>query len=152
MGYDNTGLKVKTKGFYGVTEVKCSVLGSTAYEKKFIPGPNAYESRGKSMGQILNEKKKAYLYQYQPKRKPDSGVKWRKTKEPGPTYDDDKAREKSASMKNPIKISVPRAKNASYLSTILRTKKQVPGVGSYKTLETDKQLAKPINSLKMRRH
>lgn len=42
-------LKPKIHGFYANSESKCSVTGSIAFEKKFIPGPNAYESRGKAM-------------------------------------------------------------------------------------------------------
>lgn len=54
--YDNTGLKEKIHGHYNKSEPKCSVLVTTAYEKKFIPGPNVYEGRGKSMGEMLKEK------------------------------------------------------------------------------------------------
>ena len=83
--YDNTGLKDKVHGFYGPSELKCSVISSTAFEKKFIPGPNAYEdNRGKGMSLILKEKAKRYLYQHKP-TKFESGVKWKKTNEPAPT-------------------------------------------------------------------
>ena len=73
--YDNTGLKDKVHGFYGPSETKCSVISSSAYEKKFIPGPNAYEGRGKSMSVELKEKAKKYMYVYKP-GKYTSGVKW----------------------------------------------------------------------------
>lgn len=48
--YSTDNLKIKkTPGFYDNTETKFSMTGSVAFEKKFIPGPNAYESRGRSM-------------------------------------------------------------------------------------------------------
>ena len=57
--YDNTGLKQKVHGFYGPSEVKCSVISSIAFEKKMNPGPNAYsDNRGKDMSAILKDKAK----------------------------------------------------------------------------------------------
>ena len=61
--YDNTGLKDKVHGFYGPSEVKCSVISSTAFERKMVPGPNAYEdNRGKGMSALLKDKAKNFLY------------------------------------------------------------------------------------------
>ena len=40
-------VKPKTKGFYANSEPKCSVVTSTAFEKKGIPAPNVYKGRGK---------------------------------------------------------------------------------------------------------
>ena len=42
-------IKPKTKGFYNNSEPKCSVMTSTAFEKKTIPAPNVYKGRGKDM-------------------------------------------------------------------------------------------------------
>jgi len=41
--------KPKILGFYGNSEDRCSIIASTMFEKKKLPAPNAYESRGKSM-------------------------------------------------------------------------------------------------------
>ena len=80
--YDNTGLAVKVKGFYGNSETKYSILASTALEKKHIPGSNVYESRGKSMSDLLKEKAKRFNYVYKPDDKEKFTVKWKKTNEP----------------------------------------------------------------------
>ena len=100
--YVNTGLKEKVYGFYGPSEPKCSVLVTTAFEKKYIPGPNAYESRGKSMTEELKEKAKKFLHQHKP-GKYSSGVKWKKTNDPAPTtYENAAAKEKTAEMRRSI--------------------------------------------------
>ncbi len=56
--YDKQDNFKKIVGFYGNTEVKMSVIGSTAFEKNHIPGPSVYESRGKGMSALLKEKAK----------------------------------------------------------------------------------------------
>jgi len=111
--YDNTGLKDKVHGFYGPTEVKCSVVGSTAYEKKFVPGPNLYESRGKSMSEILKEKAKNYLYVYKadPSKKKVT-IRVKKTNDPAPTsYNFMEAREKTSIMPCSSKLTIPKEKS-----------------------------------------
>ena len=114
--YDNRGLKQKIHGFYMPGEAKCSVIGTTAYEKKYVPGPNAYESRGKPMAEILKEKAKSYLYVHKPDYSKTS-CKIKKTNDPAPTsYEPTKALEKSASMRDSIKNTIPKAKNANFLS------------------------------------
>ena len=77
-------LKPKIHGFYGNTESKCSMSGSVAFEKKFIPGSNSYESRGKGMSAILKEKAKAFLYVHKPDYSKTS-CKIKKTNVPAPT-------------------------------------------------------------------
>ena len=150
--YDNTGLKDKVHGFYNKSEPKCSVLVTTAFEKKYIPGPNSYEGRGKSMSDELTEKAKKFMYQHKP-GKYSSGVKWRKDNIPAPTsYENAAAREKSAVMKKGLIYSVPKAENNSHIYKVLKTKRHVPGVGSYKTLDTYKQLSTSVTSLRTRRH
>ena len=108
--YDNTGLKQKVHGFYGPSEVKCSVISSVAFEKKIVPGPNAYkDNRGKDMSVLLKEKAKAFLYQYKP-AKYDSGVKWKKTRDPAPgTYHDAEAKDHCSEMRRSISNTIPNA-------------------------------------------
>ena len=77
-------LKPKIRGFYGNSESKCSMSGSIAFEKKYIPGPSAYESRGKAMSVILKEKSKAFLYVHKPDYSKTS-CKIKKTNVPAPT-------------------------------------------------------------------
>ena len=115
--YDNTGLKQKVHGYYMPSEAKCSVSGSIAFEKKFIPGPNAYESRGKPMAQLLKEKAKNFLYVHKPDFSKTS-CKIKKTNDPAPTsYEAPTAIEKSSSlMRSSIKSTIPKAKNANFLS------------------------------------
>ena len=150
--YDNTGLLEKVHGFYGPSETKCSVIVSSAFEKKFIPGPNIYEGRGKGMSQVLKEKAKKFMYQYKPE-KYSSGVKWNKTNEPAPTtYENAAAKEKCSEMRNTIKNTVPKAEGNNHIAKVLKSKKHVPGVGSYKTLETYKNLSSSVTSLRTRRH
>ena len=166
--YDNTGLKQKVQGFYGNIEVKYSVLASTAYEKKYIPGPNVYESRGKSMSDLLKEKAKKFAYAYTPDpNEKHSVVKWKKVNGPAPTsYEWQESREKTSIMPNAIKNTIPKTKNSTFLSKslflhlmfnvtidhVMRKNKHVPGVGSYQTLTTYKQLSSIPRSLKMVRH
>ena len=115
--YDNGGLPDKVHGFYNPTEVKCSVVGSIAYEKKYIPGPTSYESRGQGMSEILKEKARNFLYHYRPGPKPKSLIKIKKNNDPAPTtYEFGEAREKTSKMRNSIKNTVPKAKNANFLS------------------------------------
>ena len=38
------------------------------------------------------------------------------------------------------------------IDSLFKSKKIVPGVGTYKIHETDKQLSKPVTSLQIRRH
>lgn len=84
--YDNSGLKSHVSGFYRPTEGKLSVTGSIAFEKHYIPSPAAYESRGRSMSEILNERKKKYLYVYKPDPKAlKVTCKVKKTNDPAPT-------------------------------------------------------------------
>ena len=45
----------KIMGCYGNKELKITVTESTIFDKKDIPAPNKYESRGKSMSEILKE-------------------------------------------------------------------------------------------------
>ena len=114
--YKNEGLTPKVFGFYGNTESKCSVIGTTAYEKKFIPGPNAYESRGKSMAELVKEKAKAFNFHPELKYT-KSSHKYKKTNDPAPTsYEVAPAIEKSAKMRESIKSSIPHAKNANFIS------------------------------------
>ena len=47
-------------GTYGNKELKITVTESVICEKKDIPAPNKYESRGKSMSEILKEKAKKF--------------------------------------------------------------------------------------------
>lgn len=152
--YDNTGLKQKVQGFYGNIEVKYSVLASTAYEKKYIPGPNVYESRGKSMSDLLKEKAKKFAYAYTPDpNEKHSVVKWKKVNGPAPTsYEWQESREKTSIMPNAIKNTIPKTKNSTFLNHVMRKNKHVPGVGSYQTLTTYKQLSSIPRSLKMVRH
>ena len=65
-------------------ETKLSILGSVAFEKKFIPGPNAYESRGKGMSQIIKETAKEFK-KYEAPKYPKSLIKVKKNNVPGPT-------------------------------------------------------------------
>ncbi len=46
----------KILGFYSNSEDRTSIIASTMFEKKKIPAPTAYESRGKSMHQLIKEK------------------------------------------------------------------------------------------------
>lgn len=120
--YNNEGLKPKIVGFYGNSESKCSVIGSTAYEKKFVPGPNAYESRGKSMSDLLKEKAKNYMYNPENDiKKSKMQNKFKKTNEPAPTsYKVAESMENCAKMRVSIKNTIPKAKNASYISKLPR--------------------------------
>ena len=121
--YDNTGLKQKVLGFYGPSESKASILESTAYEKKYIPASNHYESRGKSMAQILKEKARNYMYVYKPaKGEKESAVKWKKDNIPAPTsYEWQESREKTSKMPTSIKNTVPKSKNSNFISKFHRT-------------------------------
>ena len=92
------------------------------------------------------------MYHHKP-GKYSSGVKWKKDNKPAPTtYENAAAREKSAVMKSSIKHLVPKSKDNNYIQSTLKNKRHVPGVGSYKTLESYKQLSSSVTSLKMRRH
>ncbi len=114
--YKNEGLAPKVYGYYFNVESKCSVIGTTAYEKKFIPGPNLYESRGRSMAEILKDKAKNYLFHPEIKL-PKSNVKVKKTNDPAPTsYEVAPAMDKSAKLRVSIKNSIPKAKNATFIS------------------------------------
>jgi len=114
--YKNEGLVPKVHGYYFNVESKCSIIGTTAYEKKFIPGPNLYESRGKSMAEILKDKAKSYLFHPEVKP-PKTSVRVKKTNDPAPTtYEVAPAKDKTAQMRVSIKNSIPKAKNANFLS------------------------------------
>ena len=109
-------LKPKVKGFYSNTETKCSMSGSIAFEKKFIPGPNMYESRGKGMSVILKEKSKAFLYVHKPDYSKTS-CKIRKTSAPAPTsYEVGEAVDKTAQQRDSIKNSIPHDEKQKYIS------------------------------------
>lgn len=109
-------LKPKVHGFYGNTESKCSMSGSVAFEKNFIPGPNAYESRGKGMSQILKEKAKQYLY----KHKPDytrTSCKFKKTDDPAPTsYEVGEAQDHTSQHRASVKNTIPHDEKQKYIS------------------------------------
>ena len=117
--YQTGNYKVnKIKGFYGNSENKFSTTSSIAYEKRFIPGPNVYESRGKAMSQILNEKAKNFLYEYNGK-KADTGVRVKKTNEPAPTsYEVGVAVDKTSQKLDTIKYTIPKDKNQGYIRKI----------------------------------
>ena len=54
--------KRKIPGFYGSSTSKVTIFESINFAKKEIPGPSKYESRGKSMSDILKGKAKAFLF------------------------------------------------------------------------------------------
>ena len=100
-------LKPRIHGFYGNTESKCSMSGSVAFEKKFIPGPNFYESRGKPMSQILKEKAKAFLYVHKPDYSKTS-CKIKKNSVPAPTsYEVGDAQDRTSLHRASIKNTIP---------------------------------------------
>ena len=50
----------KICGFYDQKDVKASIFESLETSKKFVPAPSKYESRGKSMFQLVKEKTAKY--------------------------------------------------------------------------------------------
>ena len=64
--YKKTGQAHKIKGFYGIKEKRYTIIDVESSEKKGIPAPSKYESRGKSMADIIDEKAKKYMHQYSP--------------------------------------------------------------------------------------
>lgn len=95
-----------------------------------------------------------------------SAVKWKKTNEPAPTsYEWTESREKTSVMPNATKNTIPKS-NSNFLSKclqkfdlkltvigcVMRNKKHIPGVGSYQTLTSYKQLSTMPTSLRVRRH
>ena len=115
------------------------MISSIAFEKKMNPGPNAYkDGRGKDMSVMLKEKAKQFLYQYKP-GKYDSGVKWKKTKDPAPgTYQEALAKEQCSEMRRSISNTIPKSEANRYMHIHLKNKRHVPGVGSYRTLDSYK--------------
>ena len=92
------------------------MITSTAFEKKKIPAPSDYESRGKSMSDILKEKAKRFLYHAAPDYTRTSG-KTKKSKDPGPgSYQVEESLERSSSLKRTVPHIIPKAKNLNYLS------------------------------------
>ena len=59
--YKNTETKHKIYGHYGRTEPKCTITETTIFVKKGIPAPTLYESRGKSMSDLVTDKLKKVL-------------------------------------------------------------------------------------------
>ena len=61
-------MKHKIYGHYGKTEPKVTITETTIFVKKSIPAPTLYESRGKSMSDLVTEKIKKTN---QPSKSPD---------------------------------------------------------------------------------
>lgn len=117
--YKNTEIKHKIYGHYGSTEPKCTITETTMFVKKSIPAPSLYESRGKSMSDIVKEKVKKCLQpvtKESPDRK-DFGQRIKKNNVPGPAcYNVTDALEKSAKLRSSIKNAFKKAKNVNYVS------------------------------------
>ena len=77
--------KPKLKGFYSSSVERFTPADEVMLVKKSIPSSTQYESRGKSMADILKEK--AQKFMYQPKADRDLMVPIKKGNDPGPgTY------------------------------------------------------------------
>ena len=124
------------------------------------------------MSDILKEQAK----KFNPQLKEDpvrSQTKFKKDNKPGPTsYEVPQALQKSSTMRKQIEVKFSNTKIVDYIGkylwfiielkfkfyvmlsveTNIREKKIVPGVGKYKTEDLYKKHAKPITSLRMRRH
>ena len=97
--YKNMDQKPKIYGYYGNTEPKVTGTASVIFIKSKIPAPNKYESRGKSMSDLIDDKLKKYN---RPSASPEmtklrTTSKIAKTNDPGPqSYKVEEALENSA--------------------------------------------------------
>ena len=81
--YEKTELKRKIYGYYDSTVEKVSDIECETFSRMSIPAPNKYESRGKSMSEILKLKAKAFMYQHENDYTFQKKIK--KDNKPGPT-------------------------------------------------------------------
>lgn len=98
-----------------MTTNKHSIFESQNFAKSYIPGPNKYESRGKSMADILKQKANNFLY----KDAADftATAKIKKTDVPGPTsYKVVEAQDETAYIpRKTVRNAFAKAKNINYI-------------------------------------
>lgn len=145
--------KPKISGFYKNTQKKFSYMETHIEVKSDVPSSTTYESRGRSMTDILS--KKAAQYGFKDKRSGDRLIAVKKTEKPGPgTYKVAESLDKTAvaSLRKSYRHFFEREKKVSHMLTHLDSKKHIPGVGKYKTDDSYKKLSSPTTSMRRLRN
>ena len=140
-------------GVYAGNADIVSHIESHQFVKKSIPGPDKYESSGKSMHRLSQERSDRNRYFYDKSHGLGRSDKIRKDNVAGPgTYKVPEALQNSASTRSSIKNSFTKNKNINYIRSLLAQKAKVPGVGHYATVDVNKQLSIPTTSMRVKRH
>ena len=146
-------IKPKTKGFYNNSEPKYSVITSTAFVKKTIPAPNVYKGRGKDFFDKV--KQDGSTVQYGPKGEAVVQnirlTKIKKDDKPGPVSFEVAKCLEACKLRQPINQKIGQAKNINFVENILKQKKKIPGVGTYKTEKAFDHISTMPTSLKRKR-